>query len=142
MEQEVRDLFDALVSAWDANDGDAYGACFTEDASYTTFAGTVYQGRADIAAGHRALFRTFLKGSRMFNELTGIRFHGPDVAVVTGRGDVGKKRPGRLGKVQTYTIVREADGRWRIAAFHNTRRRPLMEAVSFRFVPDSAPAKA
>ncbi|MFF5532961.1 hypothetical protein ACFY71_10815 [Streptomyces cinerochromogenes] len=61
--------------------------------------------------------------------------------MVTGRGDTYKgSRPRRLGKVQTYTLVREADGEWRIAAFQNTKRRPLMEAVSFRFAPGLVPA--
>ncbi|MFC5835584.1 SgcJ/EcaC family oxidoreductase [Nonomuraea insulae] len=138
-EQEIRALFADLEDAWNRGDGDAYGACFTEDAGYTTFVGTVYRGRADLISGHRALFGSVLKGTRMFNEVTGIHFYGPGVAVVTGRGEVSRKRPGRLAKVQTYTLVREAGGRWRIASFHNTKRRPLLEAMSFRFVPDSAP---
>ncbi|WP_113703769.1 SgcJ/EcaC family oxidoreductase [Nonomuraea lactucae] len=141
-ERAVRELFDQLKDAWDRGDGDAYGACFTEDATYTTFVGTVYRGRADIAAGHQALFGAFLKGTVMFNDLVEIRFLGPDAAVVLGTGDVGRKRPRALGKVQTYTLVREADGRWRIAAFHNTKRKSLMEAVSFRLLPASAPRGA
>ncbi|SEG43400.1 conserved hypothetical protein [Nonomuraea solani] len=141
MDQGIRDLFADLEAAWNRGDGDAYGACFTEDATYTTFVGTVYRDRADLAAGHRALFGSVLKGTRMFNEITEIHFHGPGTAVVIGRGDVARKRPARLGKVQTYTLVRQADGRWLIASFHNTRRRPLMEAVSFRFVPASAPRR-
>lgn len=138
-EQDIRALFADLEAAWNRGDGDAYGACFTEDASYTTFVGTVYRGRADLASGHQALFSGVLKGTRMVNEITEIRFYGPGVAVVTGRGEVSKKRPGKLAKVQTYTLVREADGRWRIASFHNTKRRPLLEAMSFKFVPASAP---
>ncbi|NJP95273.1 SgcJ/EcaC family oxidoreductase [Nonomuraea sp. FMUSA5-5] len=140
-EQDVRTLFADLEDAWNRGDGHAYGACFTEDASYTTFVGTVYHGRDDLAAAHQALFDSVLKDTRMFNEITGIRFLGPGVAVVTGRGEVAKRRPRTYGKVQTYTLVREGDGRWRIAAFHNTQRKPLMEAVSFRFVPGSAPRK-
>ncbi|MGW0195260.1 SgcJ/EcaC family oxidoreductase [Nonomuraea sp. NPDC003201] len=136
---EIQNLFTELESAWDRGDGVAYGACFTEDASYTTFVGTVYHGRDDLATGHQALFDTVLKGTKMFNEITEVRFYGSGAAVVTGRGDVAKKRPAKLSKVQTYTLVREADGRWRIASFHNTRRRPLMEAVSFRYVPASRP---
>ncbi|MET7330581.1 SgcJ/EcaC family oxidoreductase [Nonomuraea sp. NPDC005650] len=136
---EIQELFAELEDAWNRGDGAAYGACFTGDATYTTFAGTVYRGRDDLAAGHQALFDTVLKGTRMFNELTGVRFYGPATAVVTGKGDVARKRPGKLAKVQTYTLVRETDGRWRIAAFHNTRRRPLIEAVSFRYVPASRP---
>ncbi|MEW2383530.1 hypothetical protein AB0873_15760 [Micromonospora sp. NPDC047707] len=42
--------------------------------------------------------------------------------------------------MQTYVLVRTADGGWRIAAFQNTKRKPLMEAVSFRFAPDLVPA--
>ncbi|MER6948757.1 SgcJ/EcaC family oxidoreductase [Nonomuraea sp. NPDC000554] len=141
-EQAVRELFGAMEDAWNRGDGAAYGACFTADASYTSFVGTVYRGREDIAAGHQALFDSFLKGTTMFNEIAELRFYGSDAAVVTGRGEVAKKRPGKLPKVQTYTLVREADGRWRIAAFHNTRRRSLMEAISFRFVPASAPRHA
>lgn len=49
----------------------------------------------------------------------------------------GKAR--RLGKVQTYVLVRESDGRWRIAAFQNTKHRRLAEAVSFRFAPGTRP---
>ncbi|WP_460917032.1 SgcJ/EcaC family oxidoreductase [Plantactinospora veratri] len=60
----------------------------------------------------------------MADEIERIRFLGPDTAVLTGRGDTYKgRRPRRLGKVQTYLLVREEDGRWRIAAFHNTKRR-------------------
>ncbi|MFG1705986.1 SgcJ/EcaC family oxidoreductase [Nonomuraea sp. M3C6] len=140
-EQAINTLFAELEDSWNRGDGEAYGACFTADASYTTFVGTVYRGRADLAAGHQALFDAVLKGTRMYNEIVEIRCYGPDAAVVIGRGDVAKKRPSRLSKVQTYTLVREADGGWRIASFHNTRRKPLMEAISFRFVPASAPRR-
>lgn len=138
-EQAVRQVFAAMEDAWNRGDADAFGACFTADATYTTFMGTVYRGRADIADGHRALFAKALKGTTMVNELTGVRFVTSDVAVVTGRGDVGHKRPRTLPKVQTYTLVREAGGEWRIAAFHNTRRKPLMEALTARLAPGSAP---
>ncbi|NUT39327.1 MAG: SgcJ/EcaC family oxidoreductase [Thermoactinospora sp.] len=138
-ETAVRDLFAAMEDAWNRGDADAFAACFTADATYTTFMGTVYRGRADVAEGHRALFAKALKGTTMFNELTGLRFVAPDVAVVTGRGDVGRRRPRELPKVQTYTLVREGDGEWRVAAFHNTRRKPLMEALTARLAPGSAP---
>ncbi|GAA1321322.1 hypothetical protein GCM10009647_054260 [Streptomyces sanglieri] len=31
------------------------------------------------------------------------------------------------------------DGEWRIAAFHNTKRKPLLEAISFRAAPGLVP---
>ncbi|MFD0542503.1 SgcJ/EcaC family oxidoreductase [Streptomyces mexicanus] len=136
----VKAVLDGLVAAWDRNDAEAYGALFTEDASYLSFIGTVYRGRRDIVESHRALFATLLKGTKLADEVVDIRFYGPDVAVVNSRGDTYKgKRPPKLGKVQTYTLVRDPDGRWRIAAFQNTRRKPVMEKITFTFSPGSVP---
>jgi len=60
--------------------------------------------------------------------------------VLTSSGDTYKGgRPERLGKVQTFTIVRRPDGAWRIAAFQNTKRRPLLEELSFRLAPAARP---
>lgn len=137
----VAKVIASLIEAWRRHDADAYGAQFTQDATYVTFAGTYYQGRRDIIDSHRTLFAKFLKGTRLADEILGIRFYGPDTAVITGRGDSYKgSKPKKLTKVQTYTLVREPDGQWRIAAFHNTKRKPLMEAISFKAAPDLVPA--
>ncbi|MGW4511485.1 SgcJ/EcaC family oxidoreductase [Streptomyces sp. NPDC004393] len=137
----VTSVLNELVAAWERHDAEAYGELFTEDATYITFVGTLYQGRRDIAESHRTLFETFLKGTRLADEVLDIRFHGPDAAVVNGRGDTYKgKRPRKLTKIQTYTLVRQGDGKWRIAAFHNTKRKPLMESLSYRFAPGLVPA--
>ncbi|WP_327321549.1 SgcJ/EcaC family oxidoreductase [Streptomyces sp. NBC_01210] len=131
----------ALVEAWRLHDADAYGELFTADATYTTFLGTHYRGRSDITESHRTLFSGFVKGTRLADEILDIRFFGPDTAVVTGRGDTYRGRqPKKLSKVQTYTMVREADGQWRIAAFHNTKSKPLMENISFKVAPGLVPA--
>ncbi|MGT2532788.1 SgcJ/EcaC family oxidoreductase [Streptomyces nojiriensis] len=137
----VQAVLTRLVGAWERHDAEAYGALFTEDATYITYVGTIYQGRRDIVESHHTLFAGFLKGTRLADEILGIRFYGTGLAVVNGRGDTYKgKRPEKLGKVQTYTLVLEGDGQWRIAAFHNTKRKPLMEAVSYRFAPGLVPA--
>lgn len=130
----------SLARAWGAADADAYGALFTPDATYTTYVGTHYQGRGDITEAHRALFGGFVKGTELADSILGIRFLGPDAAVVTSRGDTYEGgRPQELSKVQTYTLTRESDGQWRIAAFQNTQRQPVMEKVSFLLSPDTVP---
>ena len=86
------------------------------------------------------LFDSFLKGTRLAGQTTSIRFYGADVAVVLTRGDTYKKEPAKLREVQTFTVVRQGDGRWKIAAFQNTKRKPLMEAISFKFEPASKPS--
>jgi uncharacterized protein (TIGR02246 family) len=132
-------VIDSLADAWARGDADAYGAHFTEDATYITFVGTRYQGRQDITDGHRALFAKFLKGTTLAHEVLDVRFLGTDAAVLTSSGDTVKgASPKKLTKVQTYTLVREG-GRWLVAAFHNTQRRPLMEGISFRFAPETKP---
>lgn len=135
-------VMDRLNETWARHDADAYGSLFTQDATYVTFVGTYYSGRSDIVGSHRVLFAKYLKGTRLAGEVADIRFLGPDTAVVTGRGDTykGNRVPKKLSKVQTLTFVRESDGQWRIAAFHNTRRKPLMEAVSFKTAPGLVPA--
>ncbi|WP_155369616.1 SgcJ/EcaC family oxidoreductase [Catellatospora vulcania] len=137
---EIEQLLASIAHAWEAADADAFGRAFTDDASYVTFVGTVYRGRDDITESHRALFQAFTKGTRLAGETISVTFLGPDTAVVVGRGDTykGRRRPA-LSKIQTYTLVREPDG-WRVAAFHNTRRRGLMEAMQFRFAPGTRPA--
>ncbi|MCX4451507.1 SgcJ/EcaC family oxidoreductase [Streptomyces sp. NPDC087866] len=132
----------ALTDAWDRADATGYGEQFTEDATYTTYVGTHYQGRQDIADAHRALFDGFVEGTSLADSFLGIRFYGPDTAVVTSRGDTYKgDRPSAadLTKTQTYTLVREGDGHWRIAAFHNTKRQNVMERLSFLWDPATAP---
>ncbi|MFH9725072.1 SgcJ/EcaC family oxidoreductase [Streptomyces sp. NPDC017254] len=137
----VQAVLNRLVTAWERHDAEAYGELFTEDATYITYVGTFYRGRRDIVESHRTLFAGFLKGTRLADEVLDIRFYGPGVAVVNGRGDTYKgKRPEKLGKIQTYTLVRETDGQWRIAAFQNTKRKPLMEAVSYHLAPGLVPS--
>jgi uncharacterized protein (TIGR02246 family) len=133
----------SLVDAWGRHDADAFGALFTDDATYITFMGTCYRGRRAIVDSHRALFDKPLKGTRLACEIADVRFFRPDTAIVTGRGDTFKRRPpADPAKMQTYTLVREADGRWRIAAFHNTQRKPLLEALTFRLAPGTRPGPA
>jgi uncharacterized protein (TIGR02246 family) len=137
----IHAVLDGLSAAWAAGDGAAYGRFFTEDASYVTFVGTVYRGAREIGDVHGALFARFLKGTRLAHELGEIRFLSPTAAVVTTRGDTVKgSRTPRLGKRQTYTFTRGADGRWLVAAFQNTQHRSLMEGISFRFAPATVPA--
>lgn len=132
-EAAVRTLLAGMNAAW--GDADAYGATFTTDADYVTFFGGHARGRQQIIDSHRPLFEGVLKGSRLHGEVTHLRFLGPDVALIHGRGAVLKRRrqrrPSRRAmSVQTFVAVREQDGQWRLTAFHNTRYRPLTEALT------------
>ncbi|MFE7619127.1 SgcJ/EcaC family oxidoreductase [Streptomyces sp. NPDC057496] len=134
---------DALADAWERGDAEAYGRQFTEDGTYTTYIGSHYEGRADITASHRAFFKGFLKDSKLAARYLDMRFLAEDVAVLTSRGaDYTGDRPGadELSKVTTFTLVRDTDDTWRIAAFHNTGRSNVMERISYLFDADTKPA--
>ncbi len=138
-EAGVRALFAELAEAWNRGDGAAYGACFTDDATYVAWMGTIYRGGRDIGRSHQVLFDTFLKGTELTTEGDlDVRFYGEDTAVLTARGDVGKK-PSKGAKVQTFTLVRQS-GAWKVAAFQNTKRHSLLERISFGFQPGIRPA--
>lgn len=136
----IRALLERSREAWNAGDGAAYGACFTADATDVTYVGTVYHGGAEIGRAHQALFDSFLKGTRLTLDILDIRYYGMDTAVVVTRGESSKRAPKKLGKLATYTVVRDTDGQWRIAAVQKTQRKPVMEAVSFRSQPATRPA--
>lgn len=128
-----------LATAWDEQDAEAYGAVFTENATYTTFAGTYYDGRDDIIRSHAALYDGPLSGTRLTDRHLGLRFLTDDIAVLTTRGDTYEgEEPDELTKVQTYTLVQDGN-EWKVAAFQNTQRKELMEQIQFLWMPETKP---
>lgn len=132
---EIRAVMRRLNEAW--GDADAFAAVFTEDAEYVTFDGSMVKGREAIAESHRPLFEGFMRGSRLAGEPPVIRFLTPDVALVHGKGAVIQRRQQRASRraisTQTNVLVKQ-DGRWQIAAFHNTRYRPWNAGLLGKFL--------
>ena len=130
----LRALFAELIAAWGRGDGHTYGSLFTDEADYIAFDGSHTRGRRVIAESHQKLFETWLKGTRLIGRIEGLRFLGPDVALVLATGATlmpGKDRPVRPS-IQTLAAVKR-DGTWRFAAFHNTRivRRNALQWLLF-----------
>ena len=140
-EQQLRQLLDRLAGAWDGANADAYGALFTEDASYVTFFGGFYRGRSEIVALHRALWaKGPLKGTRQFSEVIDLRGLTKDAAVIVGRGDVAKKTPRKLSKIQTFIATRQPDAGWLIAHFHNSKEDAIVRFMTYSFSPATVPS--
>jgi uncharacterized protein (TIGR02246 family) len=129
-EAEIRLLLQRLNEAW--GNADAFAALFTEDADYVIFDGSQVKGREAIAESHRPLFEGFMRGSHLEAQITALRFLTPEVALVHGKGAVVQryqKKPSRRAiSVQTNVVVKQ-NGRWLVAAFHNTRYRPWTESL-------------
>jgi uncharacterized protein (TIGR02246 family) len=127
-EREIRALHRRMLDAWEAGDGEAFAAPFSDDALFVGFDGSVTRGCDQIASTHQELFDRWLKGSRLVEERTEVRFLGADVAIVHAVGGTvmrGKSEPApERDSIQTLVAVRQAGG-WSFVSFQNTRIRPI-----------------
>src|SRR5215207_8406620 len=71
-----------LESAWNAGDGFAFAAPFTDDADFVNIRADHLQGRNAIAAGHAGIFRSIYAGSVNRYTLKTVRLITPDIALV------------------------------------------------------------
>ncbi len=127
-EEAVRALYRRLMDGWNRGSGAAFASAFTQDGDLVAFDGTHFKGRKEIAPFHQQLFEEWLRGSRLVGEVESVRFLGPDVALMHAVGSTimpGKSEPSpERDSIQTLVATRE-DGEWRLAAFQNTRVRPM-----------------
>jgi uncharacterized protein (TIGR02246 family) len=134
-EAAVRGLYRQLMDAWNRGSGDAFAAVFTQEGELVAFDGTHFKGHNEIAPLHQQLFDKWMKGTRLVGQVKDVRFLSPDVAVMHAVGGTvmpGKAEPSpERDSIQTLVAIRQS-GEWRLAAFQNTRVRPIgRNAVTF-----------
>lgn len=109
----VRGLYKQLMDGWNTGSGEAF------------------------AAFHQSLFDKRFKGTRLVGEVKSVRFLTPEVAVMhTVGGTVmrGKSEPSPE-RDSIQTLVATKDGKeWRLAAFQNTRIRPMGRSAGGTFL--------
>jgi len=118
----IERIVKALENAWNAGDGPAFAAEMTEDADFVNVRAERLKGRAAIAAGHAAIFRTIYAGSRNQYTLEAVRLLTPDIALGHVRSALEVPTgplAGQLAALFSIVLQRHADG-WLIVAFHNT----------------------
>jgi uncharacterized protein (TIGR02246 family) len=127
-QQSVRALYQQFMDAWNQGDGAALAAVFTDDGDLVGFDGTHLRGRVVIEEFQQKLFDKYLKGTRLTGAVNGVRFLHANTAVMHAIGGTIMKRktkPARAREsIQTLVATRTDDG-WRLAAFQNTRVRPM-----------------
>lgn len=133
----VRSLYQRLIDGWNVGNADAFAAPFAEDGDLVAFDGTHFKGRSEIVPFHRSLFRTYLKGTRLTGEVEDLRFLSNNVALMHATGSTimrGRFRPSpERNSIQTLVAVR-LNGSWQLAAFQNTRVRPMGRNAGGTFV--------
>jgi len=111
-----------LESAWNAMDGTAFAAPFTEDADFVTIRGEHFRGRPAIAAGHAAIFRSIYAGSTCHLTVETARLLRPEIALAHVRSALDAPQGPLAGKhAARFSLVLAMEpGGWEIAALHNT----------------------
>ena len=115
------EMLSRLEDAWNDADGDAFGAPFTDDASFVNVRGELHVGATAIGAGHAGIFATIYAGSTNRMRLVEPRAAGGAV-VATSRHTLEVPAGPLAGthRATSTTVLVPQDGGWRIAASHNT----------------------
>jgi uncharacterized protein (TIGR02246 family) len=133
----VRALYTQLMDGWNKGSGEAFAAPFAEDGHLIAFDGTHFKCRDEIVSFHQPLFDKWLKGTRLVGEVESVRFLSPDVALMHALGGTvvgGKSRPApERDSIQTLVAIKR-NGEWRLAAFQNTRFRPMSRNARSTFI--------
>jgi uncharacterized protein (TIGR02246 family) len=136
-EVAVRALYTQMMDGWNKGSGEAFAAPFAEDGHLIAFDGTHFKGRDEIVSFHQPLFDKWLKGTRLVREVESVRFLSPDVALMHALGGTvmrGKSRPApERDSIQTLVAIKR-NGEWRLAAFQNTRVRPMSRNARITFI--------
>ena len=115
-------LFQQAEDAWNAADGAAFGALFTEESDFVNIRGEHHRGSVAIARGHQGIFDTIYRGSRVRYEPELARSVAPGTIVALAAATL-EVPAGPLQGVlnaRMTVVITEQDGRWLITAFHNT----------------------
>ena len=108
--------------AWEAGDADGMVADYTADAT-AILPGSLRGGRDVIRASMALAFEGPLKGTSTVNKQLSLRFVGREAAIVVSESGIlfgGQTEVPDAGKVNATWVFEKRDGRWLIAAYHNS----------------------
>jgi len=120
-DKALRTIVQTLEDGWNAGDSAKFASPFASDADYVIVNGQHIRTRAVIDFGHKQIFGTIYKGSKNKHTVKQIRLLKPDVAIVHVEWNLvyGEKLENKV-RAMNSIIALKKDGKWEIAAFHNT----------------------
>ena len=81
-EKSIRAILHRMIEAWNAGDGTAFAAPFTDDVDFVVWEGTHLGWRQELAVFTQQIFDTVVKGSRLEGEVKFVRFLSSTLAVM------------------------------------------------------------
>jgi uncharacterized protein (TIGR02246 family) len=135
-ERAIRDIIARAEAAWNAGDSAGFTAAMADDVDFINVLGEHHQGRETVERGHRHIFDTIYKGSRVRYAIEQVRFVRPDVVLAFIHARLISRLPANAvasamrqtqmademheSEARPTMILAKDAGRWRIAAFQNT----------------------
>ena len=115
-------LLERLEQAWNAADGAAFAAPFTEESEFVDIRGGHHRGRDVIAAGHQGIFDSIYAGSVVRFRVDLAREVAPGAILAIGSSTLDAPTGPLKGvnHARNTTVIVERDGEWQITAFQNT----------------------
>jgi uncharacterized protein (TIGR02246 family) len=121
-EDAIRAILVDSYKAWEAGQADGMVANYTADAT-AIMTGSLRDGRDVIRQSMAQAFAGPLKGSSTYNKQLSLRFVGRDAAIVVSESGIlfaGQTEVPDTGKVNATWVLEKRNGRWLIAAYHNS----------------------
>ena len=108
--------------AWEAGDAEGMVADYTADAT-AIMTGSFRDSRDAVSENMALAFDGPLKGNSTYNKQLSLRFLGRDAAIVVSESGIlfpGQTEVPDTGKVKATWVFEKRDGKWLIAAYHNS----------------------
>ena len=121
-EAAIHAVMAASYDAWAAGDAAGMVADYTEDAT-AILPGSIRLGRDAIRESMGAAFAGPLMGTSTYNRQLGLRFLGRDLAILISESGIlfpGQTEVPEEARVNATWVLVKRDGRWLIAAYHNS----------------------
>ena len=121
-EADIHAVMAASYDAWAAGDAAGMVADYTEDAT-AILPGSIRLGRDAIRESMSAAFAGPLMGTSTYNRQLGLRFLGRELAILISESGIlfpGQTEVPEEARVNATWVLVKRDGRWLIAAYHNS----------------------
>ncbi|MFD0207212.1 MULTISPECIES: SgcJ/EcaC family oxidoreductase [Saccharothrix] len=114
-----------IISAWAAQDPDAFAEVFTEKGTLVLPNDVLLKGREEVRQFMKNAFAGPYAGTRVTGAPVDVKVLGEDAAVLVTQGGVlapGETEVARERAITATWVVTREDGEWRLAAYQNTPR--------------------
>ena len=129
-EQAIRQVVTEMTEGFNSHNGRAASSMYLPDARLITVRGEVMEGQVAIEKGLASIFETRAKTAMQRTLSVSIRLLRPDIALVHVTNELsglvapdGTALPSH--QELSLRVLSKQDGRWQVAAFHNTMVRPF-----------------